>query len=298
MRIKRSKIPISHSTSSSIHVVPICQEVSHRKLCHPSSLRKNIKSKSKTPCSSISTECNLEAQSSSNNNYSKLYQTESKKCIVTRIPIYKCNQEVKVVHHIRCCFPPQPQQNLVVKESENKPEKIIDADGSNHGTNETTEEKSPEAVNDSSNEAKENHVPSVSEEQIQSILDEDDFKKSEVTFVNESVDLPSPKESLVTFEEVNPESRKPGKSKLKKLEKERSLSGRLTFSSIGFLVNPLKSLKQDQLTKEEIEKYKKRKGKFDRPSAGGLPTFHYYGALFEKKIFNVNSITKHFCYSY
>lgn len=98
-------------------------------------------------------------------------------------------------------------------------------------------------------------------------------KKSEVKFFNKNVEPSSPRQSFEQVETKNPAP-----------TKEKSLTKRLTLSSIGFLV---KKLKRSKLPSKEILKYRKRKLRFPRISEGEIPPFLFCGSV-EKKIYHVS----------
>lgn len=111
-------------------------------------------------------------------------------------------------------------------------------------------------------------------------------------FRNKDIEPPSPKQSLIVTEQSHEKlilsdlEKRPKKKNPKKI---KSLTKRPTFSSIGFLLKHLGKFRNPQLTKTEIARYETRKRHWDRPSAGELPKFGFYGTK-EKKLFNVSEI--------
>lgn len=111
-------------------------------------------------------------------------------------------------------------------------------------------------------------------------------------FKNKDVEHPSPKQSLIVAEQSHEKlilSDLERRQKKKNPKRIKSLTKRPTFSSIGFLLKHLGKFRNPQLTKTEIAKYETRKRQWDRPSAGELPKFGFYGTK-EKRLFNVSEI--------
>lgn len=247
MRIKRSKIPIPSSRSSG----SFSNEQTYGLLSPPC---KRVRSR----CAS--TECNLTPR-----NDNKICEAEFRKCVVSRIPIYKNAYEIRTV--------PDPSQ-LSIKFSQRVyycplPIKFLRRRLEPNVTREGEEDVSPKPV--SPDKPPNDFVDS----------DQPDYKpkekqKSEIGFVNPNEEISSPKQSFDG-----------GSTSVVEPVKEKSLTKRPTFSSIGLLVNPLRKPKKEKLSAKEASKYKKRKRQFPRVSEGEIPPFLFCGSL-EKKIYNVS----------
>lgn len=247
MRSSGSKIPILNARSSSSFNA---RHVAQRNLSPP---RK--KAKSKANCSDASTDCDLalldpqEMQLYKEAFPDKKWEAKCKKCIVSRIPIFKNAYEYRsnscVSNHVSLKL----TQRIVCPVRKHQ---TGCAEFKKQGVSPTVSENQMVEEYSSDTKPGKKHTESVG-------------------FVNETPAPSSPRQSFADLSEAT---------------SEEYVVKKPVFSSIGFLVNPTKKCKRPKLSSHEIAKYRKRKR--DAATVEGDLTPFFFGGTLDEKLYNVS----------